>query len=407
MNFIFISPHFPDHYYRFCAALKKNGCKVFGIDDVPYDQLDPKVKQSLDEYYYVHSLENYEEKYRAVAYFISKYGRIDFIESNNEYWLESDAKLREDFNIKSGPQTEQIRYFRHKSAMKEKYALAGVKTARYQLMNSPEDAYNFVQKVGYPIIAKPDDGVGSSATFRLSNKEQLDSFIEKHQKEFPNHLYILEEFIDGELISLDGVCDNTGKIVFPSHHVFPLPVMDIVVEYTDVYFYTSKSIPQDLLDAAQAILYAFETKSRFFHFEFFRLTKDSSLGKKGDIYGLEVNMRTPGGYIPDMIDFAYGTDIFQVWADTICFNENRHVSNYPKHHCAYIGRRNDGKYAHSLETIKKRYAPNYKWDFVNPGILADGMGDYFLMANFDTIDEVNEFFSYCLERITPSEFKKM
>ena len=40
-------------------------------------------------------------------------------------------------------------------------------------------------------------------------------------------------------------------------------------------------------------------------------------------------------------------------------------------------------------------------------ILADGMGDYFLMANFDTIDEVNEFFSYCLERITPSEFKKM
>ena len=37
-----------------------------------------------------------------MAFFAFKYGRIDWLESNNEYWLEKDARLRTDFNIKSG-----------------------------------------------------------------------------------------------------------------------------------------------------------------------------------------------------------------------------------------------------------------------------------------------------------------
>ena len=32
-----------------------------------------------------------------VAFLIFKYGPIDWLESNNEYWLEQDAKLRTDF----------------------------------------------------------------------------------------------------------------------------------------------------------------------------------------------------------------------------------------------------------------------------------------------------------------------
>ena len=102
MNFIFISPQFPKTYWNFCDRLKRNGVNVLGIADTPYDQLDNKVKNSLTEYYRVYSLENYDEVYRAVAFFAFKYGKIDWLESNNEYWLEQDAKLRTDFNIKTG-----------------------------------------------------------------------------------------------------------------------------------------------------------------------------------------------------------------------------------------------------------------------------------------------------------------
>ena len=81
-------------------------------------ELKPELKDSLNEYYKVGSLENYDEVYRAVAFFAFKYGRIDWLESNNEYWLERDAALRTDFNIKSGFQTEDMPRIKYKSKMK-------------------------------------------------------------------------------------------------------------------------------------------------------------------------------------------------------------------------------------------------------------------------------------------------
>ena len=88
MNYIFISPNFPKTYKNFCDRLKRDGVNVLGIGDEPYDNLDYDLKSSLNEYYKVSSLENFEEVYRAVAFFTFKYGKIDWLESNNEYWLE-------------------------------------------------------------------------------------------------------------------------------------------------------------------------------------------------------------------------------------------------------------------------------------------------------------------------------
>lgn len=90
-NFVFISPNFPTNYWQFCKELKNNGLNVIGIGDQPYNELSWDLKNSLNEYYKVSSLENEDEVYRAVAFFIHKYGRIDWLESNNEYWLERDA----------------------------------------------------------------------------------------------------------------------------------------------------------------------------------------------------------------------------------------------------------------------------------------------------------------------------
>ena len=85
-NFVFISPHFPNTYYRFVQGLAKNGFRVLGIGDCPYDQLSNELKQSLTEYYACYNMENFEEEAKAVAYFENKYGHIDYLESNNEYW---------------------------------------------------------------------------------------------------------------------------------------------------------------------------------------------------------------------------------------------------------------------------------------------------------------------------------
>ena len=117
MNFVFISPHFPHTYWQFCQRLNQNGVRVLAIADVHYDLLQPELKESLTEYYRVDSLENYDEVYRGVAYFAYRYGRIDWIESNNEYWLEQDARLRTDFNVVTGIQADRIRSIKENSEM--------------------------------------------------------------------------------------------------------------------------------------------------------------------------------------------------------------------------------------------------------------------------------------------------
>ena len=84
MNFIYISPNFPDNHWLFCRRLRDVGVNVLGIGDCPYDNLTWDLKNALTEYYWVPSLEAYDEVYRAVAFFIHKHGRIDYLESNNE-----------------------------------------------------------------------------------------------------------------------------------------------------------------------------------------------------------------------------------------------------------------------------------------------------------------------------------
>ena len=125
MNFVFISPQFPQTFWNFCDRLKKNGVNVLGIGDTPYDDLAQNVRDSLTEYYWLPSLENYDDVFRACAFFSFKYGKIDWVESNNEYWLELDARIRTDFNVTTGVKSDKIEECKSKALMKIQYLPQG------------------------------------------------------------------------------------------------------------------------------------------------------------------------------------------------------------------------------------------------------------------------------------------
>ena len=151
MNFVFLSPHFPTHYVNFADRLKRMGVNVLGIAEAPYDTLSPYLKESLTEYYRVDSMENYDEMLRAVAYFTHKYGRIDRLESFNEYWLELDARLRTDFNIE-GTKYPEVLESKRKYLMKDHFKKAGVPSARCHLVTTREEGEKFLEEVGFPRI---------------------------------------------------------------------------------------------------------------------------------------------------------------------------------------------------------------------------------------------------------------
>lgn len=395
MNFIFISPAFPKTYYNFCDRLKRNGVTVLGIGDTPYNELSQEVKNSLTEYYKVNSLENYDDMFKAVAWLSFKYGKIDGLESNNEYWLRQDARLRTDFNI-NGAKINDVISFTSKSRMKEFYQKAGVKVARYKFCTNYEEDLAFIHEVGYPVVVKPDVGVGASATYKIKNEDDLKTFYNRGY----NVPYIMEEFIEGNIISFDGVCDSHSNAVFSDNEVFPPSIMDIVNESLEVSYFVNKEVPDDVKKIGQAVIKAFNIKSRYFHLEFFRLTKPKrGLGEIGDIVALEVNMRPPGGYTPDMINYAQSVDTYQIWADIICYDEIRNVKlDYPKYFCLYCGRRDRYKYKYTYEDIKKNY-PFIQMHEKMPTILSDAMGNEFFIARFEFFEDLLKFKEIVEEKV--------
>lgn len=393
-NFVFISPNFPTNYWMFCRHLKDNGLNVLGIGDQPYDELDPNLKNSLNEYYKVSSLENSEEVYRAVAFFIFKYGRIDWLESNNEYWLERDARLRTDFNITSGFQVADIPHIKYKSKMKEFYKKAGIPVARYHMVDTFEGCKKFIEEVGYPVVAKPDNGVGASHTFKITNKEELKRYFEL---KWPETQYIMEEFIDGEVNSYDAIIDSNGEPMFETGNVTPMSIMDIVNNADNSIYYILKNLPEDTRAAGRATVKSFGVKSRFVHFEFFRLLKDHEvLGRKGQIIALEVNMRPCGGFTPDMIDFAHSTDVYKIWADMIAFD--RSTMPIGQHaYCAFAGRRDGKDFVMSHADIMNKYSDNMKMVDRIPDVLSGAMGNQMYVATFNSQEEMDAFYNDILK----------
>ena len=395
-NFIFISPNFPDSYWKFCEELKNNGMRVLGIGDGVYDELKPKLRGALHEYYKVSSLENYDEVFKAVAFFTYKYGKIDWLESNNEYWLERDAKLRTEFHITTGFMEEDMDKVKHKSSMKAYYAKAGIPTARYHLVESYEAAAEFAKSVGYPVVVKPDNGVGASSTYRLKSDEELQYFM---ATKLPNVQYIMEEMVRGVVCTYDAIIGAKGQVLFESGNVTPSLLMDVVNNNEDSWYYLHKDVPEDIRDVGLRTVAAFEVKSRFVHLEFFRLTEDQAgLGKKDDLIGLEVNMRPSGGYTTDMYNYAYETDVYKIWADMIAFDESKKPLG-KRHYCTFMGRRDGVAYKMDHDAVMAKYGHCMKMQRRLPDALAGAMGNIIYIVNLETEQERDTFFRDLMERV--------
>ena len=389
-NVVFISPNFPTNYWQFCKELKNNGLNVLGIGDQPYDDLKPELRDSLNEYYKVGSLENYDEVYRAVAFFIFKYGRIDWLESNNEYWLEQDARLRTDFHITSGFQAGEIDAIRHKSTMKEYYTRVGIPVARYYLVETLEGCREFVEKVGYPVVAKPDNGVGAAATYKIKNEADLLFFWEDRMEGVP---FIMEEFVNAQVNSYDAIIGPDGEPIFETGNVTVFSLMDVVNENANSPFFIHKELPEDTRAAGRATVKSFGVKNRFIHFEFFRLTQDQEgLGKKGDVMALEVNMRPCGGFTPDMINFAHSTNVYKIWADMIAFDSSM-MPVGDHQFCAFAGRRDGKDFVLDHDALMAKYGHCMKMYGRVADALSGAMGNQMFICTFATQEEVDAFYA--------------
>ncbi len=375
MNVIHFSPHFPDNYYPFSIGLKQAGANALGIGDAPYESLRPELRIALTEYFRVDTMEDYDQVLRAVGYFTHRYGKMDRIDSFNEHWLDLEARVRTDFNL-FGLRTDTIETVKRKSLMKERFRQAGIAVARGAVVSDSAAARALIRDTGYPVVAKPDRGVGALNTYKIRNDADLSTFFASK----PSVDYIMEEFIDGEIMSFDGLADRDGKIVFCTGHAYMAGIMETVNEDEHIYYYSFRELPADLEAAGRAAVRAFDVRERFFHIEFFRTRRD------GKIVALEVNMRPPGGYTTDMFNYANDIDVYREWANVVVRNEFQAVYDR-KYHCCYIGRKNKKRYVRTHEQVVRELGPLLMFHTPVSGVFRAALGDYgYLVRSADMAD---------------------
>jgi hypothetical protein len=381
MNFVFLSPHFPSNYYQFCVAMRNLGANVLGLADEAYDNLHPALKDALTEYYYVPNLHHYDDLVRALGFFTHQYGKLDGLDSFSEYWLETEASLRTDFNL-AGLRREQLPAIKRKSVMKAMFKKAGVAYAPGIVIKSASEARKFAREVGYPVIAKPDIGVGAAKTYKFNHQEELDVFLNT----LPPVDYFLEKFINGYIITFDGLTDRNGDLVFYSSMRYSQGVMETVNEDRDIYYYTLREIPAEVEKAGRAIIKTYAIKARFFHFEFF-------VTPEGETLVLEVNMRPPGGQTTDIWNYANDINIYHEWANIQLYN--RFDSAYTRpYFCAYIGRKSYLRYKYTHRQVIARCGPTLMAHEAMAGVFSAALGDYGYIIRSADEEEIHAIAAY-------------
>ncbi len=386
LNFIFFSPHFPAYGQEFCHHLNRNGVRVLGIGDAPFDELSGKLQASLTEYYRIADMENDDEVIRAVGYFIHRYGKIDRFESLNEHWLELEARIRTDFNI-YGTKLDFIDNLKQKSKMKDYFVRSGVSTVAHLKSSDKTSALQFIDQVGFPIVVKPDLGSGASMTYKISTPREFDSFFSNKPADIP---FILEEYIDGIILTYDGLIDRYGHVVFATSHRFEQSIMEVVNTDSHLYYFCLPAIDPEIEEAGRNILKAMDIRERFFHIELFQRRRDNK------IIALEVNMRPPGAWMTDAINYTHDMDIYEEWANMVA--HHRTGGPFPgKYFTGYASRKHrlDYRYSHQ-DIVGTWHADLVKYQEVET-VFRRAMGDFAYQFRAGSLDRVREIVAFIHE----------
>jgi hypothetical protein len=386
VNFVALSPQFPPNFRNFWLRLADLGVNVLGVADAPHAEIGAELQRALGEYFRVDDPHDYDQMLRAIGFLTWRHGRIDRIESHNEYWLELEAALRTDFNV-YGPHRHDILEVKRKSLMKGVFRAAGVGVARGRVASSVEDACALADELGFPLVAKPDIGVGAAGAARLADRAALLAFFENK----PPVDYLLEEFVEGSLVSFDGLTGRDGEIVFCTSHVFHQGILETVQGNDDMYYFSVRDLDPDLEAAGRAAVAAFGLRERFFHIEFFRRKVDDRL------IALEINMRPPGGLTTDMFNYANAFDIYHEYANVVVNGRFEAAGGRP-FHCIFIGRKNHLSYAHSHDQVVARGDGLIQHHERVQSVFARAIGDYAYIARSPQLDPLLELTRYALEK---------
>jgi len=365
MDFLYLSPEFPPNYAQFIHQLNHHGVNVWGLGESDFYDMPAELRADL-KWYERADMNSQDSVDAALVRLIeTRAGRLDVVESHNEHWMRLEAFINRKYGL-DGIRPEDLTRLKQKSAMKREFVVCGLPVARSVLVADTDDCRRLAAEWGYPVILKPDEGVGAGGIHKITDGKQLDDI--KVGKG-----YLLEEFIEAPIVTYDGLTDRSGQIVFENS----LSYGDGVLEYVrgkDPFFYVERHLPPKLVATGRQLVKHFNIRRKFFHFEFFRID---------DRYlPIEINCRPPGGSILDMMNYSADVNLYAAYAAVVA-RARVALTGDKKYYCGYIGRR-DRNYTLSHTDVVGLCGAHLAEHGLNPAIYQAAMGRYRYIIRFES-----------------------
>ena len=387
MDFLYISPEFPPNYANFIEQLHLAGVRVWGLGESDFYYMPESLRSALS-WYERTDLNDPEAVQLALDKIIRQMvaaghgDNFDLVESHNEQWLTLEGMINEKYGI-DGIKTPDLPRLKKKSRMKQLFSDLGLPVARGKRIANTKQAMDLADTLGYPLILKPDEGVGAGGIFRVENKNQLISHLSQIEED-----YLIEEFIDADIVTYDGLTDYEGKVVFENSLIYGDGVLEYVLG-KDTFFYVSRHIPDELRATGRKLVPLFDIRRKFFHFEFFKIDKT--------YIPIEINCRPPGGAILDMMNYSIDDDLYRAYAVMIAGGRTA-VQAQKKYFCCYIGRK-DKRYAHSHDEILSVFGQRLVAHDLNPPVFRQAMGNERYILRAPSEAEIFEMADYILKKL--------
>ena len=371
MNVIFVEPAFPANQQQFVRALHAIGVEVTGIGERPLEALPESLRQQMVHYHQVSNVCDEQSMIDTVR-MIQQHTNVERMEATVEAHVMTTSRVRESCGI-PGVSSRTTWVCRDKPTMKKVLSEAGVPCAQSTGTDSPQEATEFAQRVGYPLIVKPRDGAGAAGTSRVDDDAELERALTESGVGHGASVAI-EEFIEGH----EGFYDTITVGGDVRHdfitHYYPNVLEAMRARWISPQFITTNRIDSaedyaQVREMGRRVIEVLEIDSAPTHMEWF-------FGPKGLKFS-EIGCRPPGVGAWDLYSAANDMDLYREWALGVC---GAPAENHPsrRYSAGIIALRPqcDGRISgyEGLEEIQRRFADQLiDYHLPDPGTPTQGV----------------------------------
>jgi biotin carboxylase len=312
---IFVAPRLSENASRMVEAVGAlPGVRLGVISEDFAEHAASTTRDAMAQHWRVDDVLNTEQLVAAVAEVGARIGGVSRLFGAYEQLQVPLAEVRASIGLPGLP-VEAALNFRDKSRMKDVLRAHNLPCARHALVSTFAEAVAFAERVGFPLVLKPQAGAGAQSTYRVDDASALGGALDLLQPSAASPVMI-EEFITGTEHSFETISIDGQAVWHSLTHYHPTPLEVLRNPWIQWVVILPREVDHPMFDeireSATAALQALGQTTGLTHMEWFRRAD-------GSVAISEVAARPPGAQITTLVSRANDIDFVSAWARLMVF----------------------------------------------------------------------------------------